>query len=145
MKKLLTLLLAAVLLCGSLACQIYDGPPKSDGSTEPPAHTGTFVCDLGKMTFNGDGRTVVIDFSHELAELTGLPEGETEGTYVFYANLVPTRTDYRYDKADELEITAGGVTCKFHNNFGEISESVILLTYYADSGDVELSFVREGA
>ena len=41
------------------------------------------------MEFNGDGRTVSFTFDTWLAELTGLPEGESQGTYVFLSGDLP--------------------------------------------------------
>ena len=45
-------------------------------------------------------------------ESSGLPEGESEGTYVFLSGDLPPQKSFpiRYDAARELKITAGNVT-----------------------------------
>lgn len=145
MRKSLALLLAFLALTALTACfQVYDGPPKDDGTPDPPAHDGVFTSDHGTMTFNGDGKSVTLNLDNYLAVLTGLPEGEAEGTYIFFANLSPHRVDYRYDRADELDITAGDVTYTFKIRIGATVEDAIRLYLYDDNdGTVEVDFYKE--
>ena len=88
MKKRRALLIfsAIILLFVSAACS-YDGNPPDDGTPWPENHNGIFVSEYGSMTFNGDGETVIIDFSDELAQKTGLPAGEQSGNYVFLYHI----------------------------------------------------------
>ena len=83
---------------------MYDGPPKDPGTPPPMAHSGVYVSDHGSMTFNGDGKTVVVDFDAALAELSGLPEGSCEGVYAFMVNTPPHYYENRYDRASDLDI-----------------------------------------
>lgn len=145
MKKTLALLLTFLALTALTACfQVYDGPPKDDGTPAPPAHNGVFTSDHGTMTFNGDGKSVTLSLDGYLADLTGLPEGEAEASYIFFANFPPHRTDYRYDRADELDITAGDVTYTFKNRIGATDKDAIRLYLYDNSdGTVEVDFYKE--
>lgn len=111
MKKKLLLLLAALLLCAGCA-QTGANPenyPYEPDTPPPAAHEGVFTSAHGTMTFSGDGESVVIDFDAALAELTGLPEGVHEGTYVFLSGDLPPHGSFpvRYDIAHELQITVG--------------------------------------
>ncbi len=76
----------------------------------PAAHTGLFTSDHGTMLFNGDGKTLVYDFDERLAELTGLPQGKNEATYVFLTGNLPPHgsMETRYDVAHELKISVRG-------------------------------------
>ena len=108
---LFALLLSAALLL--TACSVLD--PKPDNMPyEPPtpapaAHDGSFVSEHGSMRFHGDGESVVIDFDEELAELTGLPAGEHDASYVFLSGVLPPHGSMpvRYDVAHELRLTVG--------------------------------------
>ncbi len=100
------LLLTAVLLSGT-GCRTSDNRPYEPDTPAPPAHTGVFTSDYGTLVFNGDGSSVIFAFNEELAELSGLPSGEHDGTYVFLSGDLPPHgsTEVRYDAAHELEIT----------------------------------------
>lgn len=106
MKKIFTVLLTLLLAAG---CSSGGSPnyPKEPDTPPPAAHEGVFVSEHGTMTFPGDDESVVIDFDAELAALTGLPEGEHEGTYDFLSgDLPPTGSvPVRYDIAHEMKIT----------------------------------------
>ncbi|MBR0419217.1 MAG: hypothetical protein IJI66_08610 [Erysipelotrichaceae bacterium] len=83
-----------------------DNYPYEPDTPAPDPHNGVFVSEHGKMTFNGDGKTVVYDFDEELSKLCNLPSGEHEGTYVFLSGDLPPHgsIDVRYDIAHEWEI-----------------------------------------
>lgn len=134
MKKTVIFLAAAItFLTGCNAEQ----PPSADTS-EPPAHTGTFVSEYGSMTFNGDGESVVIDFQPELADAAGLPSGTAEGQYVFtFQNGM-----YRYDKADSFELTIGECSYSFLNIFQETNENRICVLSPCDDKS-DLVFEKE--
>ena len=80
--------------------------PYEPDTPAPDPHDGVFVSEHGKITFNGDGRTLSYDFDEELADLCGLPQGEHEGTYVFLSGDLPPHgsIDVRYDIAHEWRI-----------------------------------------
>ncbi len=88
--------------CGTTANKPYEPPTPA-----PSAHEGTFVSEHGTMIFNGDGSEIIINFDSELSDLTGIPEGEKAGTYVFLSGVLPPagKVPVRYDTAHELQIT----------------------------------------
>ena len=79
---LYVLFLAVFLLA---ACGAKDTPPDSS-LPEPNPHDGVFTSEYGAMTFNGDGESITFDFTPELQEATGLPDGEQSGSYVFLSD-----------------------------------------------------------
>lgn len=111
MKKLALLLAALLILCVFCACAGPgdDNRPYDPGTPEPAAHSGEFVSAHGSLRFNGDGKTVVINFDKKLAGLTGLPEGEQEASYVFLSGDLPPHgsVPVRYDTAHELKLSVG--------------------------------------
>ncbi len=110
MKKLLMVIVTALVLFSLIGCQKHENKPYEPDSPAPDPHTGVFSCEYGRMEFNGDGKTVICDFTEELARLTGLPQGKTEGTYVFLSGNLPPHgsVDVRYDVAHELKLTLNG-------------------------------------
>ena len=86
--------------------------PYEPDTPAPTAHEGTFVSDHGKMVFDGDGESIVIDFDDELSEWTGLPAGEHEGKYAFLSGNLPPNGSFpiRYDAAHEMQITVNGTS-----------------------------------
>ena len=129
--------LAVVMLAAVLTgCfRIYDGPPKDDGTPEPPAHSGLFESEYGTMCFSGDGRTVTLDLGAEMAALTGLPEGKSDAEYMFMANTPPHTYEYRYDRANEFRITADGVTVLLYNRMG-VTDGETISLYFVDGDSV---------
>ncbi len=111
------LFLLLILLCvgcsrpGSKVSQ-PDNYPYEPDTPAPAPHDGLFVSEHGSMRFNGDDKTVVTDFDKDLSELTGLPEGEQTGTYVFLSGNLPPNGSFpvRYDIAHEMQLTVGGKT-----------------------------------
>ena len=107
MKKYILFFVALMLLlCG---CTDGGNKPYEPDTPAPAAHDGEFVSEHGIMRFNGDGKSVGIEFDGYLAGLTGLPEGRNVGTYVFLSGDLPPNgsTPVRYDVAHELRITVG--------------------------------------
>lgn len=143
MKKLIASALVLAFALAFAAC-VYDGPPKDDGTAEPDPHKGVFVSEHGKMTFSGDGKTVVIDFDEELAAVTGLPSGEHEAAYAFMANTPPHRYEYRWDRSNEFRITVGEASYVFGNLMGSTSADTIAIFAYTDGGTLDLVFERTG-
>ena len=88
---------AAVLLC-CFSCGVHrDYPPELD-TPEPDPLNGIFKGDAGIMTFNGDGKTVVVEFVGEAA--SKCPNGTLE-----YAFTWGSRGLVRYDVADRLTLS----------------------------------------
>ena len=113
MRKWIGVFLLAILflLAGcSKPLSETDNYPYEPDTPLPDAHEGTFVSSHGKMVFDGDGESIIIDFDKELAEAAGLPEGRQEGEYVFLSGDLPPRGSFpvRYDIAHEIQITADG-------------------------------------
>lgn len=123
MKKTVVLIALAIslllLLC---ACGGRNQPP-DPGTPEPPAHDGVFISEYGTMTFHGDGESITFDFVPEMAEITGLPEGEQNGTYVFLFQ----HGQWRYDKAERFRISASDASYDFINDFTVTDENTIAL------------------
>lgn len=83
--------------------------PYEPDTPSPAPHDGKFVSDFGTMTFNGDGKTVIIDFDKELAGRLGLPDGEQQAQYEFRSGYMSPvgYVDVRYDVAMTFWITVG--------------------------------------
>lgn len=110
MKKLWLVLAAALLFCGcSLLGPKPDNFPYEPDTPAPDPHDGAFVSEHGSLRFFGDGERIRYEFDEELAEWTGLPAGEQEGTYVFLSGNLPPHGSFpvRYDVAHEMQITVG--------------------------------------
>ncbi|MBO4384213.1 MAG: hypothetical protein J5854_02175 [Clostridia bacterium] len=145
MKKLISAILVFAVLLAVSAC-VYDGPPKDDGTPEPDAHNGAFVCEHGSMVFAGDGKNVVVDFDEGLSAITGLPAGEHEASYAFMANTPPHRYEYRWDKSNEFVLTVDGVSYTFGNYMGRTSaDTVAIYAYPAEGGVLDLIFEKKGS
>lgn len=110
-------------------------PPDAD-APEPPAHSGVFRADVGTLTFNGDGNSLIVCFDEYFAKETGLSCGECEGTYVFKFN----NRAYRYDKADIFEICVGG-SYAFRNIWQETNENAICLAL-PEKTDETVKFIK---
>lgn len=144
-RKLIALLLVSAFALAFSAC-VYDGPPKDDGTPAPEAHSGEFVSEHGSITFKGDGRSAVIDFDEELAAITGLPAGLHSAEYSFMANTPPHRYETRWDRANELVVTAGGVSYTFGNMMSRTSsDTVAVYAYPEEGGTLEVIFVKKGS
>lgn len=129
MKKRLAILLSALLmLCCLCACKT-EQPPKED-TPSPPAHSGTFVSEYGTLEFDGDGESVKVSITPELAEAAGLPESEFEGKYAFtfHHNL------WRYDQAERFCLTCNDVTAELMNDFTKTNENTIAFSSPIDGG-----------
>ena len=110
MKKYILILAVLALFCGCLCgCIVHENKPYDPGTPEPAAHDGLFSSEHGSLRFNGDGKSVIIDFDDSLAGLTGLPAGKQEGSYVFLSGDLPPHgsVEVRYDTAYELKLSVG--------------------------------------
>ena len=120
-KKFLMIPLLCILLFAA-ACGAKDTPPDSS-LPEPDPHNGAFASEYGTMTFNGDGESITFDFTPELAEAAGLPDGEQSGSYVFLFQ----HGQWRYDKAERFRIVAADASYDFINDFTVTDENTIAL------------------
>lgn len=111
--KQLPVIAILIILCVILAGCIprsNDRPP-DPGTPLPPPHEGSFISNYGSMTFNGDGKTVFIDFSPEFLEVLDNPPNEETYYYVFtwYSFGIcryDTATDYKiYNEASDIDLT----------------------------------------
>ncbi len=107
----LALLCAGLLLCAS-GCGpggVHINRPYEPDTPAPSPHEGVFVSDHGTMTFNGDGKTVLLDFDEGLARRLGLPSGEQTAAYTFRSGNLPPHgyVPVRYDAAMTFWLTVG--------------------------------------
>jgi hypothetical protein len=116
-KVIAAIIFCLLVLIGAAAFivirnSVHRNDPPDPGTPVPDPHDGVFECVHGTMTFNGDGKSIELSLSADLAEVTGLPEGVSSGTYRFLSGDLPPHgsVETRYDVAHELEITAGGKT-----------------------------------
>ena len=139
MKKTVVLIaLANSLLLLLCACGGRNQPP-DPGTPEPPAHDGVFTSEYGTMTFNGDGESITFDFVPEMAEITGLPEGEQRGSYVFLFQ----HGQWRYDKAERFRISASDESYDFINVFTVTDENTIAIQSPIN-GEETILFIKGG-
>ena len=157
-NKTIPLLLAVLLLCtGCFGGAGTGNMPYEPDTPAPAAHQGVFTSEHGTMTFSGDGESVVIDFDGELAALTGLPEGEQVGTYVFLSGELPPHGSMpvRYDTAHELRITVGeqsvvidmGLAAE-DGKTGQVGVNVVTperipMLFHADGQFFHIAFLKE--
>ena len=129
--------------------------PYEPDTPAPAPHEGVFVSEHGTMTFNGDGKTVLLDFDDDLAGRLGLPAGTQTASYVFRSGNLPPHgyVDIRYDAAMTFWLQVGegdaSVTAKIdvgryedgHFYTGVNCVTADRITFFvdktADSGDWE--------
>ena len=135
-RKLLTLILAVIMLLSFAAC-MYDGHPKED-TPDPPALNGVFISGENSFTFSGDGRSITMNISGDFAALSGLPYGESEAQYVF---LLSVGGEYRYDKAEYFRIIIGDINYQFRNEHGATNENTVAF-YPTDDAVTSVRFEK---
>ena len=131
------LLLALVLMLSLAACGGSDRPPDSVLPPPPPLK-GTYSAEQGSLSFNGDGRSVTLKLSGELARASGLPEGESQGTFVFLFR----NEEWRYDKAETFRVMIGDKTWNFRNAPDRTGEKTVAV--YLTDGTEPVVFQKEG-
>ena len=131
------LLLALVLMLSLAACGGSDRPPDSVLPPPPPLK-GVFTGEQGSLEFNGDGRSLTLKLSGELARASGLPEGESEGSCVFLFR----NEEWRYDKAETFRVMIGDKTWNFRNAPGRTDENTVAV--YLTDGSDPIVFRKEG-
>ena len=80
--------------------------------------------------------SVRLKLSGELAEKTGLPEGENEGSYAFLFH----NESWRYDLAEGLRITVGEVSLRFLTVPGSTNGRQVCFTL---NDGTELKFTKD--
>ncbi len=156
MKKVcLALALACALLCG---CASEGNAPYEPDGPAPAAHGGRFASEHGSMSFSGDGESVTVDFDAYLSELTSLPEGEHEGSYVFLSGDLPPNgsVPVRYDAAHEIKITVDGKSAVIQlglasedgsgarTGVGTVTPERIPLLFSENGKNFNVIFIKEG-
>ena len=137
MKRLLILLVLIITIILPFGCTVYDGPPKTDLPLPNPLN-GEYVSPHGTFIFNGDGKSIIVTVDDLLAEATGLPIGESEGTYVFLLS----NGMYRYDLSEYMQISLENTTVRLNNSYGVTNESAIVLRVSIDESDT-VTFTRK--
>ena len=131
MKAFLILLISALIILLPFGCARNDLPPQTD-KPEPDTLNGEYVSPHGTFIFNGDGSSIKINIDEALSEATGLPLGESDGTYVFLLS----NGMYRYDLAEYMRITVGDTTVKLSNAHGQTDENAIVLLVSIDNSNI---------
>ena len=123
-----------------------DNYPYEPDTPKPEPHDGVFSSDYGTLTFNGDGESIAVNFGSYFSAITGIPEGEQNGTYEFLSGNLPPHgyVPVRYDNAHILEITIGedvyrldlGIAADDHKTarkgVGVVTETSIPILYSDD-------------
>ena len=122
-----------------MSCGYKNGPP-GDDATWPENLDGEFTSEYGSMSFNGDGDSIVVDFSEELAKALNLQTGKCEGTHVFLFD----HKEWRYDKADTFAITINDNTSYLTNVFTQTNEDriVVCLPEFINNEPITFERVR---
>lgn len=140
MKKRMIILAFTVLLGIFLAFGLSgctgEKPPEGS-SPEPPALNGTFSSSLGSLAFNGDGKSIQLDLNSEGAGALHLPEGKSQGSYVFLFR----NESWRYDKAETFRIILEDGNHNFRNMPSETCESAIV--FFPEEGTETVSFSKK--
>ena len=99
----------ALLLCACGGGHVDKNYPYEPDTPAPSPHEGTFVSEHGKMVFNGDGHSVLLDLDGDLAQRLGLPAGEQAASYEFRSGDLPPHgyVPTRYDAAMTFWLTVG--------------------------------------
>ena len=130
----LAALLLAVFLLGS--CFESEKPPEYD-TPDPGPMLGEYVGEYCSFNFGAD-HTIRLDISKEFSDSSGLPEGKSEGTFVFLFH----NGEHRFDKAETLRITVDGKDYSFMNSPGVTCRDK--LAFYLPNGDlVSFDLVQE--
>lgn len=97
-KKYLYLIVIIAVLS---SCTISNDKPPEIDSPLPQNHAGIYKSEDATFTFEGDGKTVNIEFSERYLELLELPPNNTLYSYAF---TWYDFGEYRYDGATHLII-----------------------------------------
>ncbi len=153
-RTVLLLALMLVLLCG---CSHGENRPYEPDGPAPAAHSGVFRSEHGSLRFDGDGKSVTVDFDAYLSGLIGLPEGEREGTYVFLSGDLPPNgsVPVRYDAAHEIKITVDGQSAVIdlgiaaedgktaQTGVNTVTPEKIPMLFYQDGTSFSIIFLKE--
>lgn len=130
MKRIFSIITAVFLFVGAISLFSCGKEPPPDGGTpEPRPVYGEYIADGSVLIFRAD-HIIDLDITEEFSKSSGLPVGKSEGTYVFLFH----NEEWRYDKAETLRITIGGVNYTFANAVGTTGEKT--LAFYLTGGDI---------
>ncbi len=129
--------------------------PYEPDTPAPENHNGTFTSEHGSMVFNGDGKSITIDFDDELAGLINIPSGKHTGTYGFYSGELPPNgsVDVRYDVAHEMKLFIDDVTYTidvgikdeggtYHTGLNVVTPDSIPFIFKVDDDHVNIIFKK---
>ena len=139
MKKAFAITFAAALLIAALMTGCAKDQPPDDGTPSPEPLNGVFVGEYGKLTFNGDGNSIELNVNEKFARLSGIPEGESDGTYVFLFH----NESWRRDMAEYFRVTINNKKYIFNNSFGKTDTDTIAFYSPSDSSK-EFVFEKQG-
>ena len=125
-KQIRALLLITLVFCLAFLSACYNDKPPDNGTPWPEDLNGVFTSGKDSLTFNGDGKSIVLELSEETAKTTGLPGGRTEGAYVFLIQ----KGSWRYDLSETFRIILGETNYNFRNRIGETSGELIAFETY---------------
>ena len=120
-----------------MSCGYKNGPP-GDDTPWPENLDGEYTSEYGSMSFTGDGDSIVVDFSEELAMALSFQPGKCEGTYVFLFD----HKEWRYDKADTMAITIDDNTCYLTNMFTQTNADRIVVCLPEFNDNESITFER---
>ena len=132
MKKNAVLTLSLVLLLITLLTACTQDRPPDSSTPAPAAYDGVFAGSYGTLYFNGDGQSIALRVTPELAERTGLPTGENKGTYVFLFH----NESIRYDLAEYFRITIDGTSYQFNSVRGRNDPQTV--AFYSVNDESEM-------
>ena len=128
-----------VLLASWTACQrSYDGPPQTDAPAPPPLK-GAYVCGYGAVIFNGDGVSMAMRLTPELARAIDMPAGDSYGTYAFLFH----NEQIRYDQAEYLKLTVGERSYRFIVGPGRVTPERITVSWPFEGRGPDIVFEHQ--
>ena len=136
-RILIFALIALSIVLSSCGTPNNDAPPWPD-TPEPEPLRGVYSGDCGTLTFNGDGRSVIVDFEGEPEKI--IADGEY--SYVFLWN---SAGEVRYDIATDFRLYQGDNYWLF-GTYGGLPEKFEISYYYSNISqydDVDLSMMFE--
>ena len=77
--RILSIFVIMLTILTLMSCGYKNGPP-GDDIPWPENLDGEYASEYGSMYFTGDGESIVVDFSEELAQALNCRTGKLEGT-----------------------------------------------------------------
>jgi len=139
-SRIIIAVVFVLLLLSITGCQkSNDMPPKMEGP-EPEPHNGVFVSENAVFTFDGNKKTVFVEFDEEYLEALDNPPNNTYYTYVFTWYEFG---EYRFDGATQLKLYHEETTTRLDFLIeGNTTAERIEISYIVP-GDENLVFVKQ--